>query len=415
MISALYRRAAEWCAQHGAREAAVEYAFSGGDLERAAKLVVDCGVEVYQSGRLETGLRWVDRLNEAGFLERNPAIAIFGAWGLGLSGRPAEAERLAAVAEQGVSEGPLLDGSATIEPWLATLSANMCRHGVERMGADAQRAVDLAPEWSFWRSTASMALGVSLVLAGDDDRADEVLADAVEVAEEMGMNDDRSIALAERSLLAAERGDLRSAERFADAAQRAVAEAGLGEYMTSAITYAALGRVALQRREQGRARQQFVRADRLRPLLTRFMPFLGAQVRIELVHERLALGDPEGARILLRELEHLLREVPALGVLSDRAVELRGQVDAMRSLGGEVSQLLTEAELRVLPLLASHLTIAEIADRQFVSRATVKTQAISIYRKLEVTGRSEAVERAAEVGLIDQAVLPRKREFHTSG
>ena len=84
-------------------------------------------------------------------------------------------------------------------------------------------------------------------------------------------------------------------------------------------------------------------------------------------------------------------------------------------LGGEVSQLLTEAELRVLPLLASHLTIAEIADRQFVSRATVKTQAISIYRKLGVTGRSEAVERAAEVGLIDQAILPRKREFHLPG
>ena len=378
-------------------------------------LVRDCGVEVYQSGRLETGRRWVDRLNEAGFLERYPEIAILGAWAQGLSGHAAEAERLAAVAERGVSEGPLLDGSSTIEPWVATLRASMCRHGVERMGADARRALDLAPEWSFWRSTASMVLGVSLLLAGEDDRADEVLADAVEVAEEMGMNDDRSIALAERSLLAAERGDLRSAEQLAQEARRVVVDAGFGEYMTSAITYAALGRVALKRRDLAGAREQFVRADRLRPLLTRFMPLLGLRVRIELVRERLALGDPDGARILMREVEHLLRMVPALGVLGEWGVELRGQVDAMRSLGGDVSQLLTEAELRVLPLLGTHLSIAEIAERQFVSRATVKTQTISIYRKLDVTSRSEAVERAAEVGLIDSAVLPPKRDFHLSG
>ena len=415
VISALCRRAAEWCAQHSEPEAAVNYALSAGELERAAMLVMGCIIEVYQSGRLETARKWVDRLSEAGLLERYPAVAIMGAWAQGLSGHPAESERLAAVAERGVSEGPLVDGSATLEPWVATLRANMCRHGVERMAADAQRALELVPEWSFWRSTAAMALGISFVLAGDDDRADEALADAVEVAAEVGMNDDRSIALAERSLLAAGGGDLHDAERFAQEAQRVVVDAGLGEYMTSAITYAALGRVELQRRELVRAREQFVRADRLRPLLTRFMPFLGVQVRIELVRERLALADPDGARILLREVEHLLRVVPALGVLGDRAAELRGQVDAMRSLGGDVSQLLTEAELRVLPLLASHLTIAEIADRQFVSRATIKTQSISIYRKLDVTSRREAVERAAEVGLIDHVVLPPKRDFHPSG
>jgi len=348
-------------------------------------------------------------------LERYAAVAIFGAWGHGLSGHAAEAERLAAVAERGVSEGPLVDGSATIEPWVATLRASMCRHGVEQMRADAQRALDAAPAWSFWQSTASMALGVSFVLAGDDDRADEVLADAGEVARELGMHDERSVDLAERSLLAAARGDLCRAEQFAQQARCVVVDAGLDEYMTSAITYAALGRVALQRRDLASARGHFGRADRLRPLLTRFMPYLGVQVRIELLRERLALGDPEGARILLQEIEHMLRVVPALGVLGESAVELRGQVDRMRSLGGEVSQLLTDAEQRVLPLLATHLSIGEIAEQQFVSRATVKTQAISIYRKLDVTSRSEAVERAAEVGLIDQAVLPPMRDFHLSG
>ena len=77
--------------------------------------------------------------------------------------------------------------------------------------------------------------------------------------------------------------------------------------------------------------------------------------------------------------------------------------------------LLTEAELRVLPLLSTNLTIAEIALRQCVSRGTVKTPAISIYRKLGVTKRSEAVERAVAIGLIDSAAVPSARDFYRSG
>ena len=415
VIPTLNRRAAAWCERSGAPATAIEYAFAGGDLEHAARLVTGCAVEVYESGRLETLRRWIDRLDQPGLLERHPAIAIFGAWAQGLSGHPAQAERWADVAERGVSERPLVDGSATIEPWVATLRASMCRHGVEHMRADAQLALELAPEWSFWRSSALLLLGISLVLSGDDDRADEVFADAVEVALEVGVNDDRSIALAERSLLAAARGDVRGAEQFAEEARRAVVDAGLDKYMTSAITSAALGRVALGRWDLARARNEFARADRLRPLLTWFMPALAVQVRLELVRGRLACADPAEARVLLGEIDLLLRRVPALGVLVEQAGELRSQVDAMRTVSGDPAPLLTDAELRVLPLLATHLNIAEIAKRQFVSRATVKTQAISIYRKLDVTSRSEAVERAVDVGLIDSAAVPPKRDFHLSG
>jgi len=87
----------------------------------------------------------------------------------------------------------------------------------------------------------------------------------------------------------------------------------------------------------------------------------------------------------------------------------------MRDLAGDRAPLLTGAERRVLPLLATHLTMAEIAQGQYVSRATVKTQVISIYRKLNVTKRSEAVERAAALGLIDSAAVPRPRDLVLSG
>ena len=61
------------------------------------------------------------------------------------------------------------------------------------------------------------------------------------------------------------------------------------------------------------------------------------------------------------------------------------------------------AELRLLPLLTTHLTFREIGERLFVSQNTVKTQAISIYRKLDATSRGEAVERATALGLLGAA------------
>ncbi len=414
-VSALNRRAAAWYERNDASETAIYHAFSAGDLEHAARLVSACAMETYQSGRLETLRGWLDRLDQPGLLERHPALAIFGAWAQGLSGRPAHAARWADMAERGICDEPLVDGSSSVDSWLAALRASMCRHGVERMREDAQRALDLAPEWGLWRSTASLMLGISFLLAGDEDRADEVFADTVAMAQELGMDDDQSIALAERSLLARAHGDGRGADQFANEARRVVVTAGLDSYMTSAITFAALGKGALQQRNLSRAQLEFGLADRLRPLLTWFTPALAVQVRLELVRDRLACADPVRARSLLREIDQVLRRVPDLGVLARQAAQLTGQVAAMRTLKGDSVSLLTDAELRVLPLLATHLSIAEIAERQFVSRATVKTQAISIYRKLEVTCRSEAVERAAEIGLIDSALVPSKRVMYLVG
>jgi LuxR family transcriptional regulator, maltose regulon positive regulatory protein len=67
---------------------------------------------------------------------------------------------------------------------------------------------------------------------------------------------------------------------------------------------------------------------------------------------------------------------------------------------------LTGAELRLLPLLATHLSFREIGERLHVSRNTVKTQAISVYRKLGVSNRSAAVEQAAGLGLVEADARP---------
>jgi LuxR family maltose regulon positive regulatory protein len=62
---------------------------------------------------------------------------------------------------------------------------------------------------------------------------------------------------------------------------------------------------------------------------------------------------------------------------------------------------LTLAELRILPMLATHLSFPEIGAEMFLSPHTVKSQAMSLYRKLGASSRSQAVTRARDIGLLD--------------
>ena len=54
----------------------------------------------------------------------------------------------------------------------------------------------------------------------------------------------------------------------------------------------------------------------------------------------------------------------------------------------------------MLPLLTTHLSFREIGERSHVSRHTVKSHAVAIYRKLNVTCRDEAVQRARVIGIL---------------
>ncbi len=61
---------------------------------------------------------------------------------------------------------------------------------------------------------------------------------------------------------------------------------------------------------------------------------------------------------------------------------------------------ISDKEYAVLELLALGHSNQEIAERLFVSPNTIKTHLASLYRKLEVSRRTQAVSRARELRLI---------------
>jgi len=126
-----------------------------------------------------------------------------------------------------------------------------------------------------------------------------------------------------------------------------------------------------------------------------------APVLIELIRVHLALADLAGARTLMREVDELLRRRPGLGTLVEEAAELRTRLSRQCGTGSPGASALTATELRVLPLLATHLLSAEIAAELFVSLNTVKSHQASLYRKLGASTRSQAVARARQLGLLE--------------
>lgn len=399
LVPVLLARAAEWCVANGQPETALDYAQQAGDVDRSARLVELCAQPAYQSGRVATAERWLEWLEAQGALERYPGVAVLGALVAATQGRPAEAQRRADAAERGSQHCAPAEGSLSIEPLLALMNALLCRRGVGRMRADAELAVQTLGRGDQFRPTVVVVLGFAHWLAGDVDEADDLFADAVEEGLELGAPEPALAGLGARAAVAIERDAWVQAEEFSDRALRVIHRARMDEYPASTLVCAVAARVALHRDDAPRARALLARAQRLRSRLTYALPYLAIQTRLELARAYLAMADSGGAATMLREIDALQRRQPEIGRLPAEAEELRACLKTLRADAPGASTL-TEAELRLLPYLATHLTFREIGERLYVSRHTIKSHAMAVYRKLSVTSRNAAVERGRELGLL---------------
>ncbi|HSC90223.1 MAG TPA: LuxR C-terminal-related transcriptional regulator [Gaiellaceae bacterium] len=401
-IPGLHRRAADWFEARDDGESALRHAQATGDAPRAARILTT--IALPGSGTpIETVGAWLERFDRAASLDAHPAVAALGTLVQAQRGRPAEAERWLAAAEGGRRRvrGVLPDGSRSARPWVALARAATCAEGVERMAKDVADALVGLPAGSPWRPTALVLQGVARALGGDPEAADASFVAAAEAADRTGDAHVRVVAIAQRWLLAAAAGDFPAADRLALEAGELAMAGTADERGGYALARAAAARTCLRHGRWDDARHELAAAERLAGSLTEALPWLAVQSRAALGAACLTLRDREGAGAQLAECARMLALRPDLGTLTRDVEELRRQLDELPAARDGHGAGLTGAELRLLPLLATHLSFREIGERLYVSRNTIKTQAISVYRKLGVSSRSAAIARAAELGLVD--------------
>jgi LuxR family maltose regulon positive regulatory protein len=220
---------------------------------------------------------------------------------------------------------------------------------------------------------------------------------------------------AERIRLWLAMGDLQTTNRWAD-------ECGDSEpeQIALARVYLAQGKVnealhSLDR--QNNAARSGGRTGRLIEILTLQAVALQTQGQqnqaLTALEHALILAEPEGyVRIFVNEgapIGELLRQLVAQGVAMDYvnklltalSEETRVQRESSRDLDAQpLVDPLSERELEVLRLLAVGLSNKEIAQTLVIAASTVKQHLKSIYGKLDVHSRTQAVARARELNIL---------------
>jgi len=396
-IAELHRRAATWYEAAGRSEFAIEHAFEGGDIDTAARLFCATAVRTHYRGQDDLLGRWLRRF-DPGALERHPGLATLSGWLHAFEGRADAADRMAALADLSTVEGTVGDGAASFASSRALLNAVLMRHGTDDMLANASLAVAEEDPGSVFRMSALNELATARMLKGETDAADAIWVEAV--ASEGDTGAVPYLPLACRAALAIERGDWTAAGRLARASHEALERTRLGVIATTLMVHAVNARVAVHRGDRRHAEEELAHGQLVRPQASYAMPCFAVWPMLELARTYLAIADPAGARSVLSEAERIVRHRPDLGVLNEQLVAMRRQLDdAARTLSGPST--LTPAELRLLPFLSTYLTLEEIGERLSVSRHTVKAHALSIYGKLDASGRSGAIDRAIEIGLLE--------------
>ena len=399
LIETLHLRASDWYEANGSRSLALEHLMKTSERRRSIELAAQVLLPTFQAGLASTVQRWLTTLGPSAAQEY-PPLAVLAGWFAALTGQTAEAERWAAFADTATFDLVPVDGTASFDSARAMLGALMCRAGPERMATDASLAAGQEPPWSPWRAVALILSAEAQLLLGDTAAATRLFTETTAVAEQLGNVNTAIVSRAELAVLAMDRGRWGEAADQLQAALTTIDQHRLDDYSLSVPVYAAAARLAVQRGDRKEADLQITRAMRTRPSCSYALPWLAVRVRLQLAKAMAANADEGSARHLLGEIDDIVARRPALGVLVEEVSALRRTLTSGTYTTGSGGTPLTAAELRLLPYLQTHLSFREIAERLFLSRNTIATEAGSLYRKLGVSSRSDAVDRATSIGLL---------------
>jgi LuxR family maltose regulon positive regulatory protein len=395
----LHRRAAGWYVAAGLAPEAIRHTIAAGDTEEAGELIAQHWAPALLGA---AGDRMVDSwLNALG--DRAVAADIrlcFARCFMGLSfGDMGSVAKWLAIAEEAPLPAPFREGLTSVEGALAVVHTAYLWELGDVRGAltSGWEALNAEGENSPWRGIGAATIGLASGALGKLDEARKWSLEYARVGRVFGQHLNETSGLGSAAFFAAESADWRDAEELARRALAISFEHDINEHWSGATCHLALGLVLEQRGELEEAERQIERAAVLHRRGAGPIERGWSLMHLSRLQE--ARGDEAAARQSLREAEAGLARAPDPGNLLERLAEARRPIGApaREAAAGEE---LSARELDVLRLLATPMTQREIGDELYVSLNTVKTHAKSIFRKLDAANRSEAVDRARELGLL---------------
>ena len=391
----LHRRAYSWHRDHGTTDEAIQHAVAAEAYAEAVELIETFWIRYANTWRYDTVLAWLRKLPEE-VVTNEVHLLLIQAWVLSLSARQDEAARAIAAIERlgDLGAGPLRDGFSSARSSLTMLRASFPWGDVGAQLEHARRAVELEGPGSPWRSLACWAAGLGLYFGGERDEADEWFVESAALAPASAQWLAGTSSLAYRSQIAGERGRADEQRILAESAaqfgrEHGTAEAGGTVPLAVGASLAARGRPeeALPLIEHGVA------------LARSFgQPLQVAHALLGQARVLGVLGEHDAASAATADARSVLERCPDPGILAETLSTLERPAQVRRILSED--RALTPRELGVLKLLRSDLSERDIGRELYVSHYTVHSHVRSIYRKLAVRSRADALERSRQLGLL---------------
>jgi LuxR family transcriptional regulator, maltose regulon positive regulatory protein len=393
----LHRRAYEWHREFGTTDEAIHHAVAAMAFGEAAELMTETWVHYVNAGRTSSVSDWLARF-PVDVLDEDARLLAVKAWVSALLGQ--EDEMRATIARVrdlgGLQDGPLPDGFASLESSLSVLTATFGWGDVSAMIEHGARSAALEGPDSPWRPVVTWALGWGHYCNGDLDEAERWFEETRLLAPRTDQWIVGSAAIADLSLIAGLRGRRQEQMRFALEGVDMARERGLLDAREVGEVHTAYGLALATDGRREDALPQLEQGVFLRRLWGQHLDLVDGL--IALAPAVAGIGDRERAAALFREAEELVAGCPDPGVLPGRlaAAKRAAGIGRPATAGDDLSA----RELAVLRLLSGGLTEREIGRELFVSFNTVHSHVKSVYRKLGVSSRADAVAYARERRLL---------------
>ena len=391
LTRSLHQRAYAWYRSQQWVDEAIRHAQEAGAYAEAREVVVETWLKTASAGRHTTVLAWLDGFPPE-LSQTDASLLLIRAWMSSLAGDHDDAAAAIALLEAAPwpDDQPLPDGSGTLEASLATIRAAFSWGDVEGALANALRAVELVPPESPIRPAATWALAIACLHRNELDAADGWFEETIQVASRAQRWLVAASALAYRSLIAGERGRRDEQQWLAEESADVAREHGLEEI--AGETHVALG-LALD--AHGDVDGALSSLDRGVTALRPGQPLDLALALIHYARTLQAAGRHEEASAAVAEAAAAIDACPSPGTLRRRLGALERKPPAQSREAG-----LSGRELVVLRMLRGTLTERDIGRELYLSHNTIHSHTKSIYRKLGVSSRRQAVQRALTLGLL---------------